>query len=89
MRIWRNRQTRMVQVHVSIALMQVQLLLSAPNGTNPNLVPIGEGFGFVLLFACPDFNAKIDSRFYNGTHKLRQEVCFSLPDFVYMLYILL
>ena len=45
----------MVQVHVSIALMQVQLLLSAPNGTNPNLVPIGEGFGFVLLFACPDF----------------------------------
>ena len=30
MRIWRNRQTRMVQVHVSIALMQVQLLLSAP-----------------------------------------------------------
>ena len=70
MRIWRNRQTRMVQVHVSIALMQVQLLLSAPNGTNPNLVPIGEGFGFVLLFACPDFNAKIEIRIrYNKLRK--------------------
>ena len=29
--------------------MQVQVLLPAPNSTNPNLVPIGEGFGFVLL----------------------------------------
>ena len=50
----------MVQVHVSITLMQVQLLLPAPNSTNPNLVPIGEGFGFVLLFTYPNFNAKID-----------------------------
>ena len=30
MQVWRNRQTRMVQVHVSITLMQVQLLLPAP-----------------------------------------------------------
>ena len=36
--------------------MQVQVLLPAPNGTNPNLVPIGEGFGFVLLFGYPNFN---------------------------------
>ena len=40
--------------------MQVQVLLPAPNGTNPNLAPIGEGFGFVLLFAYPNFNSKID-----------------------------
>ncbi len=28
--------------------VQVQVLLSAPNSKNPNLVPIGEGFGFLL-----------------------------------------
>ena len=28
--------------------MQVQVLLSAPNSKNPNLAPIGEGFGFLL-----------------------------------------
>ncbi len=28
--------------------MQVRPLLSAPNSSNPNLMPIGEGFGFVL-----------------------------------------
>ncbi len=34
------------------------LSIFVPNGTNPNLVPIGESFGFVLLFAYPNFNAK-------------------------------
>ena len=29
--------------------VQVQVLLSAPNSTNPNLMPIGEGFGFVVF----------------------------------------
>ena len=40
--------------------VQVQVLLPAPNGTNPNLVPIGEGFGFVLFYSYPNFNRKID-----------------------------
>ena len=43
MRIWLNRQTRMVQVHVSIALMQVQLLLSAPQNEDTQL-------GVLVLF---------------------------------------
>jgi hypothetical protein len=30
--------------------VQVQLLLPAPNGHNPNLFPIGEGFGFAFYF---------------------------------------
>ncbi len=29
--------------------VQVQVLLSAPYSINPNLMPIGEGFGFVLF----------------------------------------
>ena len=39
--------------------MQVQVLLSAPNSRNPNLVPIGEGFGFLLYLDYPNFNNKI------------------------------
>ena len=38
--------------------VQVQVLLSAPNGTNPNLVLIGDGFGFTVLFNYPNFNSK-------------------------------
>ena len=38
--------------------MQVQFLLSAPNSTNPNPRPIGEGFGFVVYFDYPNFNLK-------------------------------
>ena len=30
--------------------MQVQVLLSAPNQYNPNLFPIGDGFGLLLFF---------------------------------------
>ena len=38
--------------------VQVQVLLPAPNSTNPNLIPIGEGFGFVIFYDYPNFNAK-------------------------------
>ena len=38
--------------------MEVQVLLSAPNSRNPNLVPIGEGFGFLLYLDYPNFNSK-------------------------------
>ena len=38
--------------------MQVQFLLSAPNSINPNPIPIGEGFGFVIFYDYPNFNAK-------------------------------
>ena len=31
-------------------LMQVQVLLSAPNQYNPNLFPIGDGFGLFVFF---------------------------------------
>ena len=39
--------------------MEVQVLLSAPNSRNPNLVPIGEGFGFLLYLDYPNFNSKL------------------------------
>ena len=38
--------------------VQVRFLLSAPNSRNPNLVPIGEGFGFLLYLDYPNFNSK-------------------------------
>ena len=40
--------------------MQVQVLLPAPNSKNPNLAPVGDGFGFVFFYAYPNFNSKID-----------------------------
>ena len=36
--------------------VQVQVLLSAPNSKNPNLVPIGNGFGFLVYLEYPNFN---------------------------------
>ena len=30
--------------------MEVQVLLPAPNSRNPNLKPVGEGFGFLFVF---------------------------------------
>ena len=41
-------------------IVQVQVLLSAPNSRNPNLVPIGEGFGFLLYLDYPNFNSKLE-----------------------------
>ena len=38
--------------------VQVQVLSGAPNSRNPNLVPIGEGFGFLLYLDYPNFNSK-------------------------------
>ena len=40
--------------------VQVQVLSSAPNSRNPNLVPIGEGFGFLLYLDYPNFNSKLE-----------------------------
>ena len=42
--------------------VQVQVLLPAPNSKNPNLVPVGNGFGFLICFDCPDFNSKCDNQ---------------------------
>ena len=42
--------------------MQVQVLLSAPNSRNPNLVPIGEEFGFLLYLDYPNFNSKLEKQ---------------------------
>ena len=39
-------------------LMEVQVLLSAPKHENPNLVPVGDGFGFLIYFDYPNFNSK-------------------------------
>ncbi len=39
--------------------MQVQVLLSAPNSINPNLVLVGDGFGFIVFFDYPNFNSKV------------------------------
>ena len=39
--------------------VQVQVLSPAPNSRNPNLVPIGEGFGFLLYLDYPNFNSKL------------------------------
>ena len=38
--------------------VKVQVLLPAPNSTNPNPKPIGEGFGFVIFIDYPNFNSK-------------------------------
>ena len=47
--------------------VEVQVLLSAPNLENPNLFPVGEGFGFLVLFG----------KLNQGTsqRELRQEHC--------------
>ena len=38
--------------------VKVQVLLPAPNSTNPNPKPIGEGFGFVVYFDYPNWGSK-------------------------------
>ena len=44
----------------SVPDVKVQVLSSAPNSRNPNLVPIGEGFGFLLYLDYPNFNSKLE-----------------------------
>ena len=36
----------------------VQVPSAAPNSRNPNLVPIGNGFGFLIYLDYPNFNSK-------------------------------
>ena len=38
--------------------VKVQVLLPAPNSTNPNLFLIGDGFGFTVFIEYPNFNIK-------------------------------
>ena len=38
--------------------VKVQVLSGAPNSRNPNLVPVGNGFGFLVYLEYPNFNSK-------------------------------
>ena len=49
--------------------VQVRVLLSAPNSTNPNTKPVGEGFGFVVYFDYPNFNLKKKNKLKNGSQE--------------------
>ena len=57
MRIWRNWQTGTFEGRV-LYNVWVQVPLLAPNSRNPNPKPVGEGFGFVIFYDYPNFNAK-------------------------------
>ena len=43
----------------SVPNVKVQFLSGAPNSRNPNLIPIGEEFGFLLYLDYPNFNRKL------------------------------
>ena len=38
----------------------VQVPSAAPNSKNPNLVPVGNGFGFLIYLDYPNFNSKLE-----------------------------
>ena len=44
----------------SVPDVKVQVLSGAPNSKNPNLVPVGNGFGFLIYLEYPNFNSKCD-----------------------------
>ena len=46
----------------SVPDVKVQVLSGAPNRRNPNLVPVGEGFGFLLYLDYPNFNSKLEKQ---------------------------
>ena len=46
----------------SVTDVGVQVPPGAPNSRNPNLVPIGEGFGFLLYLDYPNFNSKLEKQ---------------------------
>ena len=46
----------------SVPDVKVQVLSGAPNSKNPNPVPIGNGFGFLLYIEYPNFNSKIKNK---------------------------
>lgn len=52
--------------------VQVQVLLPAPNSTNPNDLPIGESFGFVFYYTYPNFNTKIKNSEIKNNEKDRR-----------------
>ena len=45
-------------------LMWVQVPFSAPNGINPNLFIVGDGFGFILFCEYPNLNKKLEKPIY-------------------------
>ena len=53
--------------------VQVQVLLPAPNSKNPNLLPIGESFGFVLFITYPNFNTKTKNSEVKKNEKDRRD----------------
>ena len=64
MRPWRNWQTRTFEGRV-VHTVRVQVSFLAPNSTNPNPRPIGEGFGFVVYFGDPNLTSG-DRISFNG-----------------------
>ena len=46
----------------SVPDVKVQVLSGAANSRNPILVPIGDGFGFLLYLDYPNFNSKLEKR---------------------------
>ena len=40
--------------------VQVRFLSGAPNSINPNLLIVGDGFGFIVFNMYPNFNSKKD-----------------------------
>ena len=40
----------------------VQVPSAAPNSKNPNLVPVGNGFGFLIYLDYPNFNNKLEKQ---------------------------
>ena len=46
----------------SVPDVKVQVLSGAPNSRNPNLVPVGEGFGFLLYLDYTNLNSKLEKQ---------------------------
>ena len=52
--------------------VEVQVLLSAPQTQNPNLFPIGEGFGFFIFFGELNHGAVPCPKPYQKAGRVRQ-----------------
>ena len=54
--------------------VEVQVLLPAPNSTNPNPKSVGEGFGFVVYFGDPNLtSSKKNKKMKNGGQENESE----------------
>ena len=53
--------------------VKVQVLLSAPNSTNPNPKPVGEGFGFVVYFGDLNLTSGKKTKLKNGGQENESE----------------